>query len=429
MDFFMLCLFTFLLFLRPMDFVAGLDGLQLLDVTGLAAFLFISHRVQRGPHNLLIIGFLSCGLLSHAVRGYFLGCQQTFIFFAKIAVLYLAVANAVNSQDRLKGYLTFLCVLCAILAVNSLGQLNHGVSYFGGVEPLKVPILNDYSEPTGKFDLRIRGVGIFNDPNDLGQMLVLGLIMAYGFITTSSSLLSRVTYFSFLPIFTLGIYHTNSRGTLLALAAAIGYYALRNTRNLFPKVFGIISIVLLFLFGPSRAGAMTPGSSTDRLELWSSAITLFKGHPLFGVGVGMFQDVTGGIMTAHQSYLLVLSEMGLFGYFFWFGMIFLFFHTVSNVRRILDVESPEEKKLLAVLKIVEAAVFGFLVSAYFLSRSYQFPLFVFLGLGPAFAVITKRVYPDYRMYWGTQEWCRLGLCTMGSTLFLYLATKVLWNVT
>ena len=428
MEFVMLCLFTLLLFLRPMDFIPGLEGLQLLDTVGLAGILLVSNRFQRGPQNILILGFLCAGLLSHAVHGYFAGFQETFSLLAKITILYLMISNVLDSPDRFRAYLAFLCVLCVIIAVNSLGQIKNGVSYFGNVEPLKIPIYNEYEELTGKFDLRIRGVGIFNDPNDLGQMLVLGLIVAVGFIATSPNILSRVCYSALLPIFTVGIYHTNSRGTLIALASAIGYYALRDTKKMFPKVVGLASIILLFVFGPSRVGMINAGSSTDRLELWSDAITLFKQNPLFGVGTLMFQDATGGVMTAHQSYLLVLSEMGIVGYFFWFGMIYLFFRTASNVRRIMCEGMTEGKPLLAIVKIVEAAVFGSLVSAYFLSRSYQFPLFVFLGLGPAFAAVTKRFYPDYKIHWSTSEWYRLGLCTLGSTLFLYLATKILWRM-
>lgn len=428
MDFFMLCLFTVLLFLRPMDFIPGLEGLQLLDTVGLAGILLVSNRLQRGPQNILILGFLSAGLLSHAVHGYFAGFQETFGLLAKIAVLYLMVSNVLDSPNRFRAYLIFLCVLCVILAVNSIGQVKNGISYFGNIQPLKIPILNEEGELTGKFDIRIRGVGIFNDPNDLGQMLVLGLIIAVGFIVTSPSILSRFGYMVFVLIYAMGIYHTNSRGTLLALAAAIGYYSIRNTKKMFPKVFGITTIILLFLLGPSRVGIMSPGSSTDRLELWSQAITIFKSNPLFGVGVGMFQDAADGMMTAHQSYLLILSEMGLVGYFFWFGIIFLFFHAVSDARCTLEATGAGEIPLFGILKIVEAAVFGFLVGAYFLSRSYQFPLFVFLGLGPAVAAIAKRVHSEYRLQWSTSEWYRLGLCTLGSAFFLYLATKVLWNL-
>jgi putative inorganic carbon (HCO3(-)) transporter len=67
-------------------------------------------------------------------------------------------------------------------------------------------------------------------------------------------------------------------------------------------------------------GAITEsleGSAATRIEIWRGAVKMIKAHPWWGVGYGAFPrfiprytDVRVGHLDAHNSYLLIASEMG-----------------------------------------------------------------------------------------------------------------------
>lgn len=57
------------------------------------------------------------------------------------------------------------------------------------------------------------------------------------------------------------------------------------------------------------------------MGLWSQSLTVFKSHPIFGVGIDRLSDYTDTGHTAHNSFVLCMAETGVFGYFFWMGMI------------------------------------------------------------------------------------------------------------
>jgi len=432
MDFFLLCLFTLLVFMRPTDYIPWLMGSNILDiVAGLCLFVLLLRfdRLYHGPHNIFLFGFLLAGILSHVAYDVNVeGIISTFFIFLKLAVVYLLVANVINSPQRLTQYFIFLSGLLLVVGLNALWQVDHRISYFGGVKPL-IQVLRDPKDIVPPIKtLRIRGIGIFEDPNDLGQILVLGGMLSLGVLLTSRSVLSRIYQVLAISVFALAIYHTNSRGTILALIAGLGYYVVRSGRRLLPKLVGASLLFLVLTLGPSRTEFMTTASSKDRLELWSTAINLFKEHPIIGVGVGRFSDAADIGKTAHQSYLLVLSEMGLVGYYFWLGLIFLFFFTIHTIRKKLLPETEEERNVLLLFNIVEAGVFGYLIAAYFLSRSYQFPLFLLLGLSPAMILIVRNFNPDFKFSLHQKDWLLLSECVLGTAFFLYLLTRILWNL-
>ena len=59
----------------------------------------------------------------------------------------------------------------------------------------------------------------------------------------------------------------------------------------------------------------------SRVAAWVTGLGIFKAHPVFGIGIDNFSDYNETGNTAHNSYVLCLAELGMFGYFFWMGMI------------------------------------------------------------------------------------------------------------
>jgi O-antigen ligase len=152
----------------------------------------------------------------------------------------------------------------------------------------------------------------------------------------------------------------------------------------------IAAIALPALFAATRLAAMSADeeSAAGRVDAWYTALQLFIWRPIRGVGLGLFTEHNA--LTAHNSWLLVLAELGLFGYIAWFSLVgfsvqqmYVVGHYVAPptagpvARAPKPVTEPRVQSLGLTLFYTSV---GVLVCAFFLSRSYALLLFLYWGL-------------------------------------------------
>jgi hypothetical protein len=115
---------------------------------------------------------------------------------------------------------------------------------------------------------------------------------------------------------------TNSRGGMLALGGAVCLWvALRYGWK--GAAMGAIIAAGAVLLGPSRMAGLTTGddSAAGRIAAWGAGLRMLASHPLLGVGMGRFTDFNDvNDLTAHNSFVLALAEIGLLGALCWVGM-------------------------------------------------------------------------------------------------------------
>jgi O-antigen ligase len=146
--------------------------------------------------------------------------------------------------------------------------------------------------------------------------------------------------------------------------------------------------------------AISAGSGTDRMDLWSEGLELLKSHPLFGVGYGQMPGYTSNGLTAHNSVVVCAVELGLFGLYFWSMFLFPTFRDaleIASPRKVREAEPGEPEKVVfprarqAATTIDKAEVnrlgrlgvlslTGFLVTGWFLSRAFTMTLFLLGGI-------------------------------------------------
>ena len=64
---------------------------------------------------------------------------------------------------------------------------------------------------------------------------------------------------------------------------------------------------------------ISASNGADRLEAWANGLEMFKSAPLFGIGFNGFTDLYE--ITAHNSFVLCLAELGLLGSTLWLAML------------------------------------------------------------------------------------------------------------
>jgi O-antigen ligase len=286
--------------------------------------------VSKMPQSWAIAGLCFAVFCSIMFNGLFAYAPETVIeLLPAIACFFLVVVNC-RTRMRLQILVACIFVFAAFVIAQGYLAIQH--------DDLENAYLLDMGYG-GEHVLRIRGLGIFNDPNDFGQLMV-GLI-PYMFFFWHKGSVARNLLLVYAPVALLvyGMYLTHSRGGMLALMV-MAIFAARRKIGLIPGVVGG-GLVFLALSAAGFSGGRDVSASAgeDRISLWSQGLGIVRSHPIFGVGFNRFQEYTDVGLTAHNTFVVCVGEVGLVGVFFWLLMAVT---TIRNAQ-VLGAGKAEEK--------------------------------------------------------------------------------------
>ena len=268
---------------------------------------------------------------------------------------------------------------------------------------------------------RVRYLGTMQDPNELALVLGVTVPFAFAFYQRKRSLARLILMLLTVGMVGTCIVMTKSRGGQLVMLTAMGAYFIRRYGIKGMVVGGVLASPMLLLGG--REGEKASASSMERIECMYEGIDMFKSNPLFGVGKGQFTE--HHYLTAHNSYLLVASELGLPGMFLWSVIVFLTMKTlVQAIQRFANRPEAEPASVWAMALL--ASMSGMLVGCFFLSYSYEQTLWVYLGLVGAFFGAAKRHDPAWEVKVSSRELVGIAVADVAIVvaLFVYSRLKV-----
>lgn len=380
MAFILVLVYIAVLFIRPMEWLPIVRGVPILDfvagATILATLIQLPQskwKLKNAPQNLLLIGFFFACLMSHVRHGYLEAFGVTFQTFGKLVLLYFLIVMNVNSVRRFRLLVAVMIAGCLFMTFHGILQYHRGVG-LGGLPPI-------YDHHRGEY--RVVGFGFFNDPNDLALILVTVL----PFIIRTSyqkgvAIVWRVLSVGAIAAMCYCIFRTNSRGGWLALGAMLTtYFVTHFASKKVGIIVGICVVLMLFVVGPSRLGSTGVGdaSARGRLIAWADGNRMLKQWPIFGAGYGRYKEFSEGSKVAHNSYVHCWAELGLFGYFFWLGLLLASLKDAYFLGRIKS-DDPEHREIGRLAKVAVCALLGYMAAAFFLSRTYVPPLYVLFAL-------------------------------------------------
>jgi len=416
MSFLFLLIYIFLTIIRPQDWVPGIRGVHAIQIVSACTIFFLVFEaagsrkgrfLARVPQNGLMIGLYFSVLMSHVAHTYFAGLTYSFWDFLIPFILFFLLQNGINTERKFKTALWFMVLLIVTLVPQCVYQAHHGYGWAG--QQITYQAYEDI--------YRVNWIGIFNDPNDLALLFVIALGFLLPFVFGKVKFITRVFNLGLIAALIYGIFLTNSRGGYLALLVTVYFFFVRKSGKLVlgSIVGGIMALALLAL-GPTRMGEVstTEASASSRLDLWYGGLQLFKHNPIFGFGYGRFMEDLP--QTAHNSYLLAASEIGIMGMFCWVGLIYISF---KGLNKILNVY-PEVKNYTLGL---QSSLVGFSAAAFFLSRTFVILPYILFAFSGALAAITKDKYENVTFRFTRQD-ARdiLGACFL-CLLVIYLIVK------
>jgi putative inorganic carbon (hco3(-)) transporter len=415
---------------HPMIYLAGITALVSLPK------LLTNSQLQSSVQTRLLLGFIIAIALSQGVNGWFGGAVESAREILPSAAVFFFIMINVDTLRKLNALTWVTIATCVALTVEVL------CGYYGGFQGDKFVLLQ-YGEIR-----RLRAAGFLSDPNDLAQILLIALSLTVATGDRARTVLVSLTVLAPAVLLLWAIYLTHSRGALIALGV-LALVTLRKKIGSVPSAVLAICLVLGMMalnFTGGRGISASDGS--DRLELWSQGLELFRRSPLFGTGFGSFADLSG--LTAHNSFILCLAELGLAG-----STIFvaLLVSTMFGLYRIIESDDAKseascfavfgdedqpaaaeweptfyeqqtetattsERAIATELTIpspldvekcrtkpfaiaTSLALITFITTSFFLSRSYTATFYLILGMGAAtIALEQKAVQYGARHRWG-----------------------------
>jgi O-antigen ligase len=373
----------------------------------------IGSFIFKTPQSLALIGLAIATILSVLFGEHWAGgAVQAFLNFIPNAFAFFLVCLHCKSKRKLQVLVLMLLFVCLFVIAHGAIDLRRIVpegadlqaraseSVDEGKWNMEHPYLLAMSNDQGRLSYRIRGLGLINDPNDFGQLLVCEIPLMFMFWRKKKMFLNIA--FVVLPVFALlfGVYLTQSRGALLALMAMAILAARRRIGTLPALVLAGVLFAGAMALNFTGGRAISAESGEDRTALWGEGLEILKAHPLFGVGFGSMPDYTDDHKTAHNSLVVCAAELGLFGLYFW--SLFLF-PTVKDAlviaspakvtegEPIVPEESPvpqpewrveevDKAEINRLGRLVVLSLTGFLAAGWFLSRAYVMTFFLLGGI-------------------------------------------------
>ncbi|MFH1198795.1 MAG: O-antigen ligase family protein [Candidatus Omnitrophota bacterium] len=385
MVFLLTLIFLVFYFVRPQDFTGGaMQGERIvLYILGTtlsiwAVKMILNQKILiRNPKDIFVIGLFIAVIVSTLTVRWAAYTIDTVILFGKAALVYFLISDILNSPGKFKIFLWTIVVCVFIVGV--LGILQYyghdimGIAPFVGVE-LKDGALIEVK--------RIRGVGLF-DTNQLAYLMGFALPFAYALFKLTRNFILKICLLIFSFVYAVATYFTLSRGGILAFAAAIGFlYLLRKGAT--SKFFMVIAVGFLILFlttTPTRLGTIggfkSDSSSQGRLNAWYAGAQAWKESPVIGVGVNTYVDHFK--IAAHNAVVQVIVETGVFGFFFWLGLMYFTFKALTRLMK--KYAGTDQNWIFVFSFSLLATFFQLLVSCCFSNgAAYNFYTFIFFGV-------------------------------------------------
>ncbi len=413
------------LFLRPADLLPAFEDWPIYQFL-LVACLFVSARaaaarvtrrtVEAQPVTAWLLLLLVSVAASHLAHGFFWAARMSFYEVGKLVVLYLLLLALVNTPRRLLRFVQWLTISITVVAVLALLDRAEVISV-AALEPIHSRDGAAGVDP--QLVERIRGTGIFQDPNDFGLILVTGLTFCAAFFFRPATGWPRYLWLAPGAALLAALALTHSRGALLSLScvfpAAVAY-----RRGWKFGLLAFLCLPLLALVFSSRmtdVSAVNVGTGQSRIQAWSDSLSVFRQHPLFGLGAGLLVDECG--MVTHNSFLHCYAELGLFGgtafltCFLAAGLGLWSLRTQVLQPRASDHTGRELDDLAHLRVFIFSAVAAYAAGIVSLSRQFVAPTYLLLAL----AAVTTSLHGNPAPAWQRGEKF-VALALLASAAFL-----------
>ena len=268
---------------------------------------------------------------------------------------------------------------------------------------------------------RVRYRGELHDPNEVALTVSAGaLSLMIGFALRRRGSATMLLYCLGAVIAFATVFMTQSRGGLIAALLVPGVYLVRRygVKAMIPAAMLAIPVLLL----GGRSGEDADVSNQGRYEAWATGLAMFKHSPIFGVGARQFTE--HHFLTAHNSFVLTLAELGFPGMVMFVSIVYLTFKSlISGLREIDGVPGTEAANVWGMSLL--ASMGGIVFQINTLSFAYHSVLWIFFGLVGAWTSAIRYHRPAFRV---RMTWRDLIIVVLASLVYVIVVLPIFLKI-
>jgi putative inorganic carbon (HCO3(-)) transporter len=423
MAYLFLLFYISVVFIRPHEWFAVQAESPIIRIAVMLTFVtyLITQENKKLPPQVWLICLMAIVIaISSALNGWAGGAIHYMMRFLPASLLPIIICGGLlTSIARQKGIMVICLIATMFIVHNGYEQFQ---SYDGSGWAAGTYLV----EKT-----RITYVGIFGDPNDIAMFLVMTIPFAAYFVARSGFFL-KVVFFTVLCLLVYGVTLTNSRGGLLGLFSLAGTFFVYRYGIKKAIFAGIVTVPLVVIIMSTFRAIEQGESANGRVDAWFIGMhELFLHNPIFGVGYNQF--VEHHTHTAHNSFVLVIAELGIAGYFLWLSSLVLSILMVARtVKWYRDIPDEKKKEVSEQIKtevdlstVLTFSFVGYLTTCFFLSRSYVILLFIFMGMAIASYYRVIKLVPELEIVNFGPYLMKTFKLTIVSVIFFFIVVKLL----
>lgn len=255
----------------------------------------------------------------------------TLLIYLACIVFYFILVNTIKTRQQLYALVALLVLSTTVISLYGLYQLK------------TVGATSEAWVDTTLFeDIKARVGSTFENPNVLGEYLVLIIPVAIAMLWGQKGWVSRLLTLGLTAIMLLCLVYTYSRGAYLGLILAFALFAVLRDRRFI--ILGVIGLLLLpFVLPPSvinrftSIGNLTDTSSSYRISVWLGSLKLVQDYWPSGIGLGLepfkliypkYSLNAAYAFHSHNIYLQLLIETGIAGFLIFASIIVVYYKTM-----------------------------------------------------------------------------------------------------
>jgi O-antigen ligase len=386
---YMLYLWTFVAIGRPQDVFPALIAIHPGDIAaGLSIISYIiwgkkNKNVLLYPEFKLFIAFFIVAVISTPF-GFYPGRSVDFLinFFLKVGIFLYLLAQQLTSEERINGMLNTLVFSGIVMALATIATMQQGIR---------------------------ASIGSTYDPNDMALLMVVTLPIALTQALSTKKVMWKAVCFAGAVGCLIALIATQSRGGFLGLLV-VGSFIIFSRMPGLPKKKIVFASVVLAIFFVIKIGAeyqerissifndvSSLRAGSKRMLVWKRSFVIASDYPLLGVGPNCYNVAYGYYLenekfvgelspvydewaaykwsTAHNSFLLILVEMGVIGLIIFIAFIIKAFKNFSLIKKAI-LKEKINKNIILISSGAKISLIGFLTCAFFLSQTYNSFLFL-----------------------------------------------------
>ncbi len=343
----------------------------------------------------LVIAFLAIYLVAGVTSFAMVKSLSIWAIYLVFIASYFLVVHLIKTEKQLQNLLTTFVLSGLLVCLYGIAQYIFGWN-----------ISQAWMDEEMFTDIKMRIYSTLDNPNVLGEYILLVLPVAIGLMWTRKPWLQKIVYAGISAILFLALILTFSRGCWIGLLIAAAIFITFAAGKLWG--LGIIALPILPAVLPesilnrfASIGDMKDSSTSYRVYIWMGSLAMIRDFWLSGIGMGAeaFKEVYpfysyNGIVAphSHNLFLQILVESGIGGILV-FLLVLVFF--LKRMMVGYQLGGGKGKPLSTMITAISAGVCGFLVQGMFDNCFYNYRvLLVFwlvLGIGIACTRVAKKI--------------------------------------